>query len=1433
MMVESEEPEGYAQAKELAKTESLPIKGPVSHPRLISKGPRRPVKLGSKYGSPAPPHPGDRPLPGKEQPIFGNGFLLDQEQFVGNQFCDVGSSCFAPPDTQLAAGFNEVVELSNDTMRVFSKGGAVLQTNDLTPFFFAAADQTATDGKVVFDAANGRYYMADLLVNRTGTTVTGSQVKLGVSQSSDPTGSWCVYSFGFFTKTDGTVLDQPKLGFSDDKIMITDNENGGTPEDLDILQKSDVLAGCGGVGGTAFTNNAFNLMPVISLSSTADMFAIYNFQSCFIICFAQNAGILDITGTPAGGNVSIAETDKGINFLNIPPQGVQPPFSGGGTAPIDTSDNRYQTAVFQFGQIWAAADDACNPGDGNHACMRFDEFDATNGFNVLTDIEIQNQGQDLYYPALSLDSSGNLFFVYTVSSSTMFATVQTGATSLPFGGSFAAFNNFSGDSTYQCTFCFQSDGVTLRPRWGDFSGAGQDPNNPSTIWLAGEFGATSSLFQGSDGWSTGIVALTFDIPFAVSAFPSVGPSSGGTFVDIRGGGFVNGGTSVFFGGAASPFVSFISTDEVIAETPAETAGHTGVAPDTANGFGFDFTFGFDFQPSVTGVSPNTGPTSGGNSVTISGSGFTGASNVNFGGVGAAFTVNNDGSIKATAPPGAASTVDVTVITNGETSPTSFSDLYTYVVRPAVTGVSPNAGPTSGGNAVGITGSGFSSASIVAFGGVGAGFSINNDGSITAFAPAHAAGTVDVTVTSPGGTSAAVAADHYTYDAKPTVSSLNPATGPIAGGNTVTINGTGFVSGAGVKFGATASATVTFVSATQLKAVAPAHAAGIVDVTVTTPGGTSAIVAGDHYTYDAKPTVSSLNPTAGSIAGGNSVTINGTGFVSGAGVKFGATASATVTFVSATQLKAVAPAHAAGTVDVTVTTPGGTSAIVAADHYTYDAKPTVSSLNPAAGSIAGGNSVTINGTGFVSGAGVKFGATASATVTFVSATQLKAVAPAHAAGIVDVTVTTPGGTSAIVAADHYTYDAKPTVSSLNPTAGPIAGGNSVTINGTGFVSGAGVKFGATASATVTFVSATQLKAVAPAHAAGIVDVTVTTPGGTSAIVAADHYTYDAKPTVSSLNPTAGPIAGGNTVTINGTGFVSGAGVKFGATASATVTFVSATQLKAVAPAHAAGIVDVTVTTPGGTSAIVAADHYTYDAKPTVSSLNPTAGPIAGGNSVTINGTGFVSGAGVKFGATASATVTFVSATQLKAVAPAHAAGTVDVTVTTPGGTSAIVAADHYTYDAKPTVSSLNPAAGPIAGGNSVTINGTGFVSGAGVKFGTAASATVTFVSATQLKAVAPAHAAGTVDVTVTTPGGTSAIVAADHYTYDAKPTVSSLNPAAGPIAGGNSLTINGNAASTVVHVSATQRMAATTGPITVTNTTAPTGTVRSAANYTKT
>src|SRR5271165_2308281 len=84
--------------------------------------------------------------------------------------------------------------------------------------------------------------------------------------------------------------------------------------------------------------------------------------------------------------------------------------------------------------------------------------------------------------------------------------------------------------------------------------------------------------------------------------------------------------------------------------------------------------------------------------------------------------------------------------------------------------------------------------------------------------------------------------------------------------------------------------------------------------------------------------------------------------------------------------------------------------------------------------------------------------------------------------------------------------------------------------------------------------------------------------------------------------------------------------------------------------------------------VASDQFTYVAVPTVSGVSPNSGPTAGGTSVTITGTGFISGATVAFGPTAASSVTYNSPTQLTATSPAESAGTVNVTVTTDGGTS---------------------------------------------------------------------------------------------------------------------------------------------------------------------
>jgi hypothetical protein len=151
---------------------------------------------------------------------------------------------------------------------------------------------------------------------------------------------------------------------------------------------------------------------------------------------------------------------------------------------------------------------------------------------------------------------------------------------------------------------------------------------------------------------------------------------------------------------------------------------------------------------------------------------------------------------------------------------------------------------------------------------------------------------------------------------------------------------------------------------------------------------------------------------------------------------------------------------------------------------------------------------------------------------------------------------------------------PTVTSVAPSSGPTAGGTAVTITGTNFVSGATVTFGGTAATGVTFVSATQIDATTPAHAAGAVDVTVTNPDTQSGTFI-DGYTYVPAPTVTSVSPNNGLTSGGTAVTITGTDFVSGATVTFDGIAATGVTFVSSTQITATTPAHAAGAVDVTM------------------------------------------------------------------------------------------------------------------------------------------------------------------------------------------------------------------------------------------------------------------
>ncbi|MET8629848.1 IPT/TIG domain-containing protein [Kitasatospora sp. NPDC004669] len=248
---------------------------------------------------------------------------------------------------------------------------------------------------------------------------------------------------------------------------------------------------------------------------------------------------------------------------------------------------------------------------------------------------------------------------------------------------------------------------------------------------------------------------------------------------------------------------------------------------------------------------------------------------------------------------------------------------------------------------------------------------------------------------------------------------------------------------------------------------------------------------------------------------------------------------------------------------------------------------------------------------------------------------------------------------------------------SPNAGPVGGGNTVTLTGLGLNAATQVLFGETPATIVAGdVLGFSLVVVAP-PGKGTVAVTVTTPNGTSNPVA---YTYvvvspPPVPNPTAITPVSGPIAGGTVFVIVGTG-LAGASVTFGGT-PATVLASTANVIAGLTPAHAAGNVAVVVTTAGGSASVLGGFTYLAPAPPVVTAaITPVVSIPAGGGAFTIGGTG-LTGATVTFGSTVASLTTNTDTVITGVIPVGTPSTTVTVTVTTPGGS---VSAGTMTYTA---------------------------------------------------------------------------------------------------------------------------------------------------------
>jgi hypothetical protein len=470
-----------------------------------------------------------------------NNFIHVQKQIAGTPGTNPNPCRCSPPDQGLGASDKFVVQMVNLAGTVYSTSGSIKKsTFSLSDFWFlpirgGPLGFGLSDPEVVFDAGAGRWYASIIDVFDV------NRVNFAVSATADPTGTWFIYRvianrgpLGVcLTDCQHTLPDQPYIGYSDDKFLITANDfvidftTGTGPfigAQVWILNKGEMLTGNRFIdlvtndasstlttpSPVSSTNTNFAIRPAQHLSSTPIAYLAENCQPAVAVIIigvcatspstGGGINVYTISGTPPGP-VAVAVNTVPIGAPGFPPNADQPRHPADAND-LNTGDNRIESVVWQNNLLWTALNSDCTPtGDStDRSCIRLDEIatSTTGPPAILQDFNLAILGAYVFYGSVSLDSNNNLIVVYGESSLSFFPSLEvTGQIANAAPGSLANAATIAAGSALE-----------LSTRYGDYFWAATQPKTPNTFWVSGEF-RQIQLFQ---GWSTEIGLVTFN-PF--------------------------------------------------------------------------------------------------------------------------------------------------------------------------------------------------------------------------------------------------------------------------------------------------------------------------------------------------------------------------------------------------------------------------------------------------------------------------------------------------------------------------------------------------------------------------------------------------------------------------------------------------------------------------------------------------------------------------------------------------------------------------------------------------------------------------------------------------------------------------------------------------------------------------------------------------------
>ena len=626
---------------------------------------------------------------------------------------------------------------------------------------------------------------------------------------------------------------------------------------------------------------------------------------------------------------------------------------------------------------------------------------------------------------------------------------------------------------------------------------------------AQEIGEKRIVTTGLEGTADDYFELTPPDPKPDKIFPTSGPTEGETEITLTGQGFVDGATVTIGGKEVKPeLVTFVSEKEIIAITPANTAGKKDVTVTNPSGKSGTLKKAFEYykgiSPILSAIIPAIGSTEGGTEITLTGENFVSGATVRIGEENATVFDVYETVITAKTPPHTLGKKPV-IVTNpdGKTSEEEIS--FEYIIPIRVFNIDPDDGSTKGGTNITLTGQGFLDGATVTIGGKDAKVTSVSEKEITVITQANTAGRKKVTVTNPDGNSSEENI-FFEYIGGPEIFRVFPISGSKEGGTEITLTGERFSSKATVTVGGKEVTDVEIVSQSKITAKTPKDDTGVKDVVVTNPYWEPAILEGSFYVPNL-----TLNPSEGHI--GDDIEVHGENYPKSANVgqlKLDGAPAVAVNPVGDGEV--IRPndeinTSKTGSFTVDVSIPEGEGGLILVEVDTasvyFTIKPKIS-ISPEEG--AAGTKISLEGNGFVAGekVNINFGATEN-------------IATGDADGDGNLQIQfeadqqTPSTLDVVARGVFSDYDAKALfefskihILTISPASASIEGGTEVTITGKGFVSGATVTVGGK-EAKVLYVNqqGTEIAADTPVISIRELldlsepkDVTVTNPDGQS-------------------------------------------------------------------------------------------------------------------------------------------------------------------------------------------------------------------------------------------------------------------------------------------------------------------------------------------------